>query len=253
MGIFFCFHVGKCYFCQVFLLIVRRMTQLFLSTLRQHLIDFDTSFFLTVNSYHNSFWDVFMPLYSGRYEWIFLYVSIFYVIARNYSWKHSLLMLLSAILVIIICDQVTSSLIRPFVGRLRPANLENPISDSVHVVDGRRGGSYSFPSAHAANSWGLAIYVCLIFRKKWISLCLMFWAAFNCYTRLYMGMHYFGDLLAGMLIGCFGAVLVYYLIVHPFIRNDQPKHIRDSYVPIVVFLLTIAVFLVISTVETLSS
>ena len=78
---------------------------------------------------------------------------------------------------------------------------ENPIVDLAHIVNGYRGGSYGFPSCHAANSFGLAMYVVFLFRKRWLSVFIITWAVLNCYTRIYLGVHYPGDLIVGHLVG----------------------------------------------------
>ena len=115
-------------------------------------------------------------------------------------------------LTITFADQVCAGLIRPVVERLRPANPENPISDLVHVVNNYRGGRYGFPSCHASNSFGLAFFLVFLFRKQWLSLFILLWATLNCYTRIYLGVHYPGDLIVGAVIGCCGAALMCYLL-----------------------------------------
>ncbi len=219
-----------------------------MADLLKYLVDVDTQIFLDINACHNAFWDVFMPLYSSKYVWAFFYLSLLYLIARNYSWRITLLWLCATILVITISDQVTASLIRPWVARLRPSNLQNPISDVVHVVNGYRGGNYSFPSAHAANSWGLAMFITMLFRHRWLSLALILWALVTCYSRLYLGVHYFGDLLIGMMIGCAGACLVYFLLIR-FAKIKKPEKIKHPIVPILALIATVVVFLVISAVN----
>jgi len=214
----------------------------------QHIIDLDTSISLGVNAWHSQFWDVFMPLYSSKYVWVCFYLSILYVVARNYSWRWAVLWLLAGVAVITICDQVTASLIRPWVARLRPSNLENPVSDVVHVVNGYRGGSYSFPSAHAANSWGLAIFITLLFRKRLLSWAIIIWAIATCYSRLYLGVHYFGDLVTGTLIGCLSASFVYFLIMR-VTKLKKPEEVIHDWVPVVVLALTVLTFLGIATVK----
>ena len=216
----------------------------------KYLVDTDTQIFLDINACHNAFWDVFMPLYSNKYVWAFFYLSLLYLLARNYTWKVTLLWLIATIVVITICDQVTASLIRPWVARLRPSNLQNPISDVVHVVNGYRGGNYSFPSAHAANSWGLAIFITMLFRNRWLSISMILWALLTCYSRMYLGVHYFGDLLIGMLIGCLGACIVYLLLTR-FTDIKKPEKIEHTYVPIVALVATVVVFLGISAYQCL--
>ena len=171
-----------------------------LSSLLQYLIDLDTSVILEVNSHHSAFFDVFMPLYSGKWAWAPFYASLVFVIARNSTWKIALLTVLAAVLVIVFSDQVSAQLIRPEIERLRPSNLQNPISDTIHIVNGYRGGKYSFPSSHAANAWGLVTYIILLFRRRWLTVLMVSWALLMCYSRMYLGVHYLGDLLAGMII-----------------------------------------------------
>lgn len=153
-----------------------------------------------------------------------------------------------------LADQVCSSLIRPVVARLRPANLENPIVDMVYIVNGYRGGSYGFPSCHAANSFGLALYVVFTFRKRWLSLFIIAWAVLNCYTRIYLGVHYPGDLLVGGIIGGFGgwmfSTIAYKAAVYlePSTRTRR-NEIKQTSVTIYAGLLTVLGILIYSTIK----
>ncbi len=178
----------------------------------QSLAEADQSAFLFLNSFHNSFWDFFMTAYTGKFIWIPMYASILFVLFRNYHWKTVLFCLIAIALTITFADQVCATLIRPIVERPRPANLSSPIADLVYIVNGHRGGSYGFPSCHASNSFGLAFFLILLFRKQWLSLFICCWAIVNCYTRIYLGLHYPGDLLVGMLVGCIGASIMYGLL-----------------------------------------
>ena len=223
-----------------------------LTSLLQHLIDLDTTLLLEINSHHSPFFDVFMPLYSGKWVWVPFYASLVFVIARNYSWKVTLLSLLTAAVIITFSDQVSAQLLRPEVERLRPSNLQNPISETVHIVNGYRGRNYSFPSAHAANSWALVTYVILLFRRKWLSLMMVAWAVLMCYSRMYLGVHYMGDLLAGMIIGAIGAMIMYW-IFSSFSHHKAPTKVRDMWAPIVTGCFTVLVFVAISAVVSLST
>ena len=96
---------------------------------------------------------------------------------------------------------LSASLIRPVVARLRPANLDNPLSAMVHVVDGYRGGAYGFPSSHAANTAGLTFFVIQVFRKRAMLWLMVGWMLLVCYSRMYLGVHFLGDILVGIIIG----------------------------------------------------
>ena len=107
-----------------------------------------------------------------------------------------------------VADQLCSSVLRPVFERPRPSH--NPeIADIVHLVNGKRGGQFGFPSCHAANTFALACFVMLLFRNKTLSWFFMLWALVTCYTRAYIGVHYPGDLLFGTVVGFFAGILVY--------------------------------------------
>ena len=154
--------------------------------LLNEVVDIDTDIFLSLNRMHSPFFDYFMSTYSGKWIWIPMYAAIWYVMLRNFHWKVTLFCMVGLALVITIADQTGATLIRPYVERLRPSNLENPISDMVHIVNGRRGGRYGFPSCHAANTFGLAFFVWFLFRKRWLTVFMMGWALLTCYSRIYL-------------------------------------------------------------------
>ena len=94
----------------------------------------DTMVFLTVNSHHNAYFDSVMWLVSGKLIWVPMYVSLFFVLLKNYSYKVVFAILLAIGVVILFTDSFTAQVIRPWVCRLRPSNLDNPMSSMVHMV-----------------------------------------------------------------------------------------------------------------------
>lgn len=165
------------------------------------LIDVDTNVFLFFNGMHALFWDYFMSMYSGRFIWVPMYATVLFLLYRTFGWRTATIYLLAIALTITIADQACASWIRPYVARLRPSNLENPLSALTQVVDGYRGGSYGFPSCHAANSLAFASFMAMMVRRWRFTLFIMLWGLLNCYTRVYLGVHYPGDLLVGAVIG----------------------------------------------------
>lgn len=203
-----------------------------------YLINIDSDLLLWLNGAHNAFFDTFMMLFTGKFIWVPMYLALTYVLFHNMTPKQALMCLVAIALVIVIADQMSSSLIRHSVGRLRPANLENPISNMVHIVDGYRGGRYGFPSSHAANSFGLAFFLLYLLKRSPIPTFIILWAIVNCYSRIYLGVHYPGDILCGTLVGLVAATVVWF-IYKKLTRQTYLYEVRQWWVPVVVGLLTI--------------
>ena len=224
------------------------MPDLLLYSFLQFLIEADTRLFLQLNAFHSTFWDSFMYLYSSKEVWVPMYLTIVYMIVRNFSLRTSLICIIACIMVIVLADQITASLIRPLVCRIRPGNAQSPICHFVHVVNNYRGGKFGFPSAHASNSFGLAFFVIFLFRKNLLSGVIAFWAIVNCYSRIYLGVHYFGDLFCGMFIGLFTAWGMY-AVIRRHIRSEYRGHVRAYRLPPMVWAATIMVLLIYSFVK----
>lgn len=182
------------------------------------LSDIDARLLLIVNGAHSPFFDSVMWCISGRWIWLPFYAVLAYLLFRRMSWKRASLCLVTIGLIILAADQTCATLIRPEIDRLRPANLNNPLSSFVHVVNGYRGGRYGFPSCHAANTFALAVFMSLVIRHKWFTVMMFSWAFVVSYSRMYLGVHYFGDLFCGATIGSLFAVLFYYLQNYLFKR-----------------------------------
>lgn len=219
----------------------------------------DTQLFLWLNSLHSDMLDSFMYDYSGKWVWGILYATILYAMIRTWGWRRGMLIALGAILVVTLADQTCASLLRPEIQRLRPTHPDNPISDLVHTVAGYRGGVYGFPSCHAANTMGAAMFISLIFRQRSVGAFMFFWALLNCYSRIYLGVHYPGDLLIGTIIGLFWGTIVWlicrYLLTiyatqgfthhpHTHTRHIGPfKVTPPNMIPMVGITITIALLL----------
>jgi membrane protein len=205
----------------------------------------DTMVFLTVNSHHNAYFDSVMWLVSGKLIWVPMYVSLFFVLLKNYSYKVVFAILLAIGVVILFTDSFTAQVIRPWVCRLRPSNLDNPMSSMVHIVDGYRGGAYGFPSNHASNTWGLAFFITFLFRRYKLTFFFFLWALLVCYSRMYLGVHYFGDLLIGGLLALAGASIVFY-VFRKVSGDTRLQKVKFIYWPVWIGVATFLVIMVSS-------
>lgn len=205
----------------------------------------DTMVFLTVNSHHNAYFDSVMWLVSGKLIWVPMYVSLFFVLLKNYSYKVVFAILLAIGVVILFTDSFTAQVIRPWVCRLRPSNLDNPVSSMVHIVDGYRGGAYGFPSNHASNTWGLAFFITFLFRRYKLTFFFFLWALLVCYSRMYLGVHYFGDLLIGGLLALAGASTVFY-VFRKVSGDTRLQKVKFIYWPVWIGVATFLVIMVSS-------
>lgn len=181
----------------------------------------DNQIFLFFNSLHNDFLDRVMWILTGKMIWLPLYIALFAVLIRTFRIRTVIVYSLAIALTIALADQICASVLRPVFERMRPSNPENPISSFVHIVNGYHGGSYGFPSCHAANSFALATIITLMLRTRLTAILLFSWALLNSYTRIYLGVHYPGDILVGAAVGSTIAFLCY--LAARYIERQQLK------------------------------
>lgn len=172
---------------------------------------------------------------------------------RNLHIKVTLASLAVIIAIIFVCDQTASTILKPMVERMRPSNLDNPISPLVHVAFDYRGGRYGFPSSHAANAWSMAFFAMYLVKRNKLTLFLTIWALVMSYSRIYLGVHYPGDLLVGTLIGFIAATVSYYLyryFARSYTDQFEPAAglMKCASYPIITGLISIWVMLVCSAI-----
>lgn len=180
----------------------------------EEILELDRELFMELNSnFRHPFLDQLMMFFSTTYAWIPLHLLLLYLLIRNFR-KQTWVWLVAIALTILLADQITSSLMKPFFERLRPSH-EPSIADQVNIVNQYRGGRFGFASSHAANTFGIATLMWLVLKmyRPWIGF-IFLWALLVGYTRIYLGVHYPGDIVVGFAIGFFCALVAYYLCLY---------------------------------------
>ena len=164
---------------------------------------------LNMSGKHTVFLDVFMWMVSQILIWAPAFLAFFYIVIKEKK-QEGLLILIAAILLFVLCDQISASILKPSIERLRPGK-DPLIMDLLQYVNGYRAGTYGFPSSHATNSFGFAMFTSLLLRYRWYTLFAFLWAALCSYSRMYLGVHFPLDILAGTLLGILIGFCCYWL------------------------------------------
>ena len=184
------------------------------------IINLDKEVFLFLNGLHSSFFDIVMSLMTETYFWLPLYLFLIFIIIKKYK-KDSIWIFVAVIVTIVLCDRITTGFMKPFFARLRPSH-EPELESLIHLVNNYRGGLYGFASSHAANTFGVAMFLWLTLKSnfKWIGL-IFVWAAIMTYTRIYLGVHYPTDIIVGALIGVGCGLIAFKLSSYLINRNKK--------------------------------
>ena len=178
------------------------------------------------NGSNSVFLDGWMSALTSGFTWLALYASLFYLVIKNNETMGQIMLVVGCALACVgLADIMADVIVKPLVERWRPSN--DPIFKyDVSVVDGYRGTSYGFFSAHAANTFSLALFFCMLVRSRVLSVALVLWSFVNCYTRMYLGLHYPSDIVCGLLWGSVCAIGVYYF----YLRVSRRMFGEDNYV-----------------------
>lgn len=190
----------------------------------------DLSLLHFLNGSDNLFIDQMAWVLTSGLTWIPLYLALFYIVMRNNETMPQIgLVVMSALLCVLFSDGLVDGLIKPMVGRWRPSN-DPMIKYTIHIVNGLRCKDFGFCSAHAANTMSIAVFFSWLIRSKLMSITLVVWSLLNCWTRLYLGVHYPSDILCGLLIGVAVGSLVYLLYYKLYFKiSPRIKYISNQY------------------------
>ena len=195
----------------------------------QQLIGFDQELLLKLNGSNSLFWDGFMWLSTNMLTWIPFAVVLLYVIFKNNKIKEAIIIIALLGMVIALADQISSGICKPLFARFRPTQ-DPELMYQIDIVNGYRGGIYGFISSHAANTFGVAVFLTLIFKSGSLAIILFIWAILNAFSRIYLGVHYPGDILFGTLVGVGAGILIY--IIYRKLQNTllkQANFISNQY------------------------
>jgi len=184
------------------------------------IISYDQQATLAINGSDSLFWDNVMYTITDTFSWSLLIAMLIYIIFKNTQLKGTLVILISIGLMIFVADRICSGMVKPMVGRWRPTQ-DPELMYLVDVVNGYRGGRFGFFSGHACNTCCMAMFLSLLFRSTRLTIVLFFWAFTTTYTRLYLGVHYIGDVTVGAIVGCLIGAIFY--ILYFIVKNKYFK------------------------------
>lgn len=191
----------------------------------------DKELLVFLNGFHNPFMDEWMWRISSTSFWIPFYVLLLFVLVRK-KWtsigvqnvKQIGFVIISISVAILLADQISSGFFKPFFARLRPSHSPD-LTGLVHLLtdsEGNiyKGGTYGFVSSHAANSFAVAWFSATLINSRVAWFLMLLWATLVSYSRIYLGVHYPGDIIAGMLVGLFSgyiATKVYFYLENKWV------------------------------------
>ena len=189
----------------------------------EQLVHIDTEILLAINGWHAPWADTLMWIVSAKTTWIPLYLLLIGLLVWRYrqpaptpiKWLQKVpacvVMIVVIGLAVGVADFIASGILKDWVARPRPSRVPE-LEGVLHLVNGYKSGQYGFVSSHAANTMAVALLFSLIWRNKIATVGLMLWVAANCYSRMYLGVHYPTDILGGLIVGSLVAVGGYWLL-----------------------------------------
>ena len=214
-------------------------------------LQFERNLFFFLNGSGSTFWDNFFYICTYPGTWVVFYICLLWVVVYKKDWKEIVCILVAVFLLIMFTDQISSGFFKPVFHRFRPTHHPD-FMNQVKTVFNDRGGYYGFISGHAANSFGLATFIALVFRNKLFTFTIYLYALLVSYSRIYMGVHFISDVVVGAIVGILIAGIIYMIYKWVrrrwiFIENKHLKRqifsVKETYFLCGIFYLYIAVIL----------
>ncbi|MGN0201397.1 MAG: phosphatase PAP2 family protein [Candidatus Cryptobacteroides sp.] len=209
------------------------------ATIIDRIIGLDQQLTLFLNDINCAASNQFWLLFSSKYIWTVAYLVCAFFLFKRLGWRKALLVLLSIALTFAVCDQF-SNVVKYSTCRLRPGYNYWMVRRGVHILEGK-GGFYSFFSAHAANAFAVAVCLIIGFRNDsthtYNAFCIwsLIWALLVSVSRIFVGKHFFLDVVVGIVIGItlgiLSGMLTRYLI-QKYIDKVKPTGFNCSFLKI---------------------
>ena len=172
----------------------------------------DQQLFLWLNGLHAGWLDAVMVSITQMWPWIPIYILLLHLVFKQYG-KRGWWILLGVVVLLLCSDQLSAHVCKPLFHRLRPC-FNPELEGLVHLPKGLPGGLYGFVSSHAANTFAVATFLTAALRKNYRSIgwWLYAWALISSYSRIYIGVHYPGDIIAGAVLGILVGLIIWKLL-----------------------------------------
>lgn len=179
--------------------------------------ELDHQLTLAINGSDSLFWDNVMYTVTNTFSWSLVIITLLIIIFKNNNWKEALMVYITIVLLILVSHYICAGIVKPTVARWRPTQ-DPHLMYLLDVVRNYRADKYGFFSGHACNTMCMAVFLSCLFRSTKVTITLIFWSLTTTFTRLYLGVHYLGDVCVGLIVGTCLGLLFYWLMerfVHP--------------------------------------
>lgn len=177
----------------------------------EQLLSIERNLFLMLNNFHSAFLDNALWLYTGMSVWIPFVVFFLAALIYGKPKREWGPILIALIAVVLIGHLFVAGIFKPYFARLRPVFHPDFMNEVKTIGTYTGGGLYGFISGHSTFAFGFAMFTSLLFRYKPYSIVVFLWALIMVYSRIYFGVHFLSDVVAGTIMGLIIGVGVYYL------------------------------------------
>ena len=182
------------------------------------------------NGSQSAIFDQFILTLTNGLTWIPLYIALFIMVLKNNESMSQIFIIVGCCaLGVIFSAGIDDLLIKPLVARPRPTQ-DLMVKYTIDTALGYRESNYSFFSAHAANTFTVAIYMIFLVRNRAFTIAMALWSLINCYTRLYLGVHYPSDILCGLLFGALVGSVAYWVHLRLYYKvTPHFRYVSEAY------------------------